>query len=151
MPQLTKGGKFVFGMSEIRPDFTVRFPRQAVSEYDITGEGRVILFTGSKTTGGFCVTRKLLLARSKLKHILAGCPRLAAYELSEYEFIRYKGRGYCWAQIEPAGVIRLTQDALKYLNLSVGNELLSVRSSGTAFTMGAEGPLLDKARAYERY
>ena len=58
MPQIAKGGKFVFGRSLIREDLSVRFPPQAVREYDITADQRVYLMTGSKSTGGFCVTRK---------------------------------------------------------------------------------------------
>lgn len=58
MPQMNKGGKFVFGKSLIRGNGVLRFPKQAADEYKITDEGRVYLFTGSKSTGGFCVTRK---------------------------------------------------------------------------------------------
>ena len=52
MPQLSRGGKFIFGESQIRPDGCVRFPAQAVTEYGIASEGRVYLFTGSGSTGG---------------------------------------------------------------------------------------------------
>ena len=59
---MNKGGKFIFGKSLIRDDGTLRFPKQAIEEYNITAEGKIYLFTGSKSTGGFCVTRKGLLA-----------------------------------------------------------------------------------------
>ena len=71
MPQMNKGGKFIFGKSLIREDGVLQIPEQAIREYDITVEGRVYLFTGSKSTGGFCVTRKGLLEPSKLGHILS--------------------------------------------------------------------------------
>jgi len=70
MPQMNKGGKFIFGKSLIRSDLTVYLPVQAIKEYNATAEGKVYLFTGSKITGGFCVTRKGLLEPSKLWHIL---------------------------------------------------------------------------------
>ena len=66
MPQMNKGGKFIFGKSLIRTDGTLRIPPQAMEEYHIADEGKVYLFTGSKITGGFCVTRKGLLHPSKL-------------------------------------------------------------------------------------
>lgn len=56
MPQLNKGGKFVFGLSVIRPDLTIHIPPQALLEYGATRDGKVIIFTGSKITGGFCIT-----------------------------------------------------------------------------------------------
>lgn len=56
MPQMNKGGKFVFGESVIRPDGWVRLPPQAAEEYRIASEGKVYLFTGSKMTGGSCLS-----------------------------------------------------------------------------------------------
>ena len=79
MPQMNKGGKFVFGRSLIRSDGSVRLPPHAVEEYRIADEGKVYLFTGSKITGGFCVTRKGLLHPSKLGHILDEVPQLLDY------------------------------------------------------------------------
>lgn len=37
---------------------------------------------------------------------------------------------------------------MEFLKLSSGMKLLSVRSSNIAFTMGAKGPLIEKAKAY---
>ncbi|MCI9401745.1 MAG: hypothetical protein HFJ07_18600, partial [Lachnospiraceae bacterium] len=51
MPQLNKGGKFVFGLSVITPDLTIHIPPQALLEYDALRDGKVIIFTGSKITG----------------------------------------------------------------------------------------------------
>lgn len=48
MPQMNKGGKYVFGMSVIHEDGSVRFPTQAVEEYHIADEGKVYLFTGTQ-------------------------------------------------------------------------------------------------------
>lgn len=148
MPQLNKGGKFVFGISVIGDHNGIRIPEQALKEYGVEKEGKIIIFTGSKVTGGFCVTSKTLLEKSKLKHILEDCPALANYELEEGAFIRYKGRGYAWLNISPAGVIHLPDGTMDYLDLPSGSALMSIRSSDIAFTMGAKGPLMDKVYAY---
>lgn len=155
MPQLNKGGKFVFGLSVVRDDLTIHIPPQALSEYNATQDGKVIIFTGSKITGGFCVTTYSLLSSSKLKHILEDCPALRDGLLSTGEFIQYKGRKYAWLGIDSTGVIKLPQSTLEVLELQSGMELLSIRSSDIAFTMGANGPLLEKAHNFhgeiERY
>lgn len=148
MPQLGKGGKFVFGKSRVRDGFMVRFPPQAAAEYGIAEEGKIYLFTGSKSTGGFCVTRKGLLYPSRLRCILEDTPALLDYALPEGVFVQYKGRSYCWAGISQDGVIALPPDAAAFLRLSAGMELLSIRSSNIAFTMGAKGPLLEMAARY---
>lgn len=149
MPQMNKGGKFIFGKSLIRDDLTIHLPTQALAEYNATSEGKVYLFTGSKITGGFCVTRKGLLEPSKLKHILTDNPTLQYYQTAEGEFVKYKGRSYCWTNISKRGVIQFNQQMLNFLNLKIGMELLSIRSSDIAFTMGAKGPLLEKAENYD--
>ena len=148
MPQMNKGGKFVFGKSLIRENAEIRFPPQAVEEYNICEEGRAYLFTGAKATGGFCVTRKGLLLPSKIGNILTEIPELCDYSAAEGSFIRYKGRKYCWVNISANGSVLLTAAMLKELDLAVGMELLSIRSSDIAFTMGARGPLLERAEAY---
>ena len=116
-----------------------------MSEYDATRDDKVIIFTGSKITGGFCVTTYPLLSGSKLKHILEDCPALKDCLLSEGEFIQYKGRKYAWLDIDGNGFIKLPQSTLEVLKLQPGMELLSIRSSDIAFTMGAKGPLLEKS------
>ena len=83
MPQMNKGGKFIFGKSLIRSDGSLQFPPQAIQEYNIATEGKVYLFTGSKSTGGFCVTRKGLLEPSKLGHIVTETPELREYRKRE--------------------------------------------------------------------
>lgn len=148
MPQLNKGGKFVFGFSEISDQYTVQIPEQALSEYGVAKNDKVIIITGSKTTGGFCVTNKLLLEQSKLKHILDDCASLSNYSINSGEFIRYKGRGYSWLSISSSGVVQLTKDAMKYLDLVIGDKLMCIRSSNIAFMMGVKGPLIDRANAY---
>lgn len=149
MPQMNKGGKFIFGKSLIRNDLTVHLPTQALTEYNATAEEKVYLFTGSKVTGGFCVTRKGLLEPSKLGHILTDNPALQNYQTTEGKFVKYKGRSYCWVNISENGVIQLNQQILDFLHLKIGMNLLSIRSSDIAFTMGAKGPLLEKAENYD--
>ena len=149
MPQMNKGGKYIFGMSVIREDGSIQFPTQAVEEYRIVDDGKVYLFTGSKSTGGFCVTRRGLLLPSKLGKILEETPALRDYTAKQGEFILYKGRSYCWTEISQSGQIILTAEMMNFLEIQPGMPLLSIRSSDIAFTMGAKGPLLEKAKNYE--
>ena len=130
MPQLNKGGKFVFGLSVIRPDLTIHIPPQALLEYGATRDGKVIIFTGSKITGGFCITTYSLLSNSKLKHILEDCPVLRDCLLSEGEFMQYKGRKYAWLDIDKNGVIKLPHSTLAVLASTL--EVLLVLCVGCA-------------------
>ena len=75
------------------------------------------LFTGSKITGGFCVTRQGLLLPSKLGHILTDTPSLLYYEVPDGTFVPYKGRAYCWTAISASGEITLTEEMMVFLHL----------------------------------
>ena len=149
MPQMNKGGKFIFGKSIIRANGVLQLPEQAIHEYDITSEGKVYLFTGSKSTGGFCVTRKGLLEPSKLGHILAETTELRDYTAEQGTFIKYKGRSYAWVDISEDGKIILTKDMMTFLRIEEGMKLLSIRSSDIAFTMGAYGRLVEESMKHE--
>ncbi|HCQ91569.1 MAG TPA: hypothetical protein DIU45_20050 [Clostridium sp.] len=149
MPQMNKGGKFIFGISILREDLSIQFPTQAVKEYDITSEGKIFLISGSKKTGGFVVTRKGLLYDSKIGSILKDTEKLCNYELPQGEFVKYKGRLYCWLNISSDGKIKITQNMMDTLEIKRGDKLLSIRSSDIAFAMGAKGPLLEKAENFD--
>ena len=149
MPQMNKGGKYIFGKSIIRDDGIIQIPEQAIQEYNIASEGIVYLFTGSKSTGGFCVTRKGLLEPSKLGHILYDNPELKDYSASQGKFIKYKGRSYAWVEISSDGKIVFDDEMLSFLKLDIGMKLLSIRSSNIAFTMGAYGRLMDESMKHE--
>lgn len=148
MPQLNKGGKFVFGLSEIHENLSVQFPPQALQEYHLINESKIIIFTGSKITGGFCVTSYPLLSSSKLSHSLKECPKLNDCSVSPGTLIPYKGRSYSWLPLKEDGTTVLSFDLMEKLDLNVGKELLSIRCSDIAFTMGAKGPILERAYDY---
>ena len=42
----------------------------------------------------------------------------------------------------------LSESMMDFLEISPGDELLSIRSSDIAFTMGAKGPLLERERNF---
>ena len=74
---------------------------------------------------------------------------LQNYKTAKSELIKLKGRSYCWVNISENGIIQLNQQILDFLNLNIGMKLLSIRSSDIAFTMGATGPLSERADNYE--
>lgn len=149
MPQLNKGGKYVFGWSLIRAGGTVRFPPEAMAEYGLPDDRGVIIFTGSRSTGGFCVTSQRLLSPSKLGHILEALPELTGGRPADLgRLLPYKGRSYAWFPLSREGSVRLPQYTLETLGLRAGDRLMSIRSSDIAFTMGARGPLIEKGNGY---
>ena len=123
-------------------------PHRIAQEYN----NMKLLFSRSALSDD--VTRKFISINELCKteiarmHILDDCPALSQYTIDEGEFVRYKGRGYTWLHISQNGVVRLPENTMRYLNLSCGDILMSIKSSDIAFTMGARGPLMDKVHSY---
>ena len=148
MPQITKGGKYIFGWSKISKNGELTFPRMAVEEYKLKEEQYVYIVSGSKQTGGFCVMTETLLSHSTLKNILKNNPSLAERYLGEGELIVYKGRKYGWLSLNE-DTVHLSDNLMKILDIKTGDKLLAIRSSNIAFTMGKKGELIDRANGYK--
>ncbi len=148
MPLMNKGGKFVFGISLVNSDLSVRIPPQSLQEYAIKLGAKVFLISGSKRSGGFVVTKKELLSSSKINNLLIDMTILSNYELPEGDFIRYKGRLYCWTNVTSEGKIEFREKMLEALDISIGTELLAIKSSNIAFAMSARGLLLERVKNY---
>ena len=145
MPQINKGGKFIFGWSLIKNDCSIQIPSQAIQEYDICSEGKVYLITGSKATGGLVVSRKGLLEKSIFNNVFLEYPDLGNYKTRAGDFFQYKGRKYSWLNISKNGELLLNENILHTLSLEINDKLLSIRSSDITFTMGAKGLLVESA------
>lgn len=147
MPQITKGGKFIYGWSLINKDYSVYLPPQAVREYGINSSGKIILMSSSKTTGGFCISSKKLFLNSKLSSLTHKLQEVFEYQTEKEELIFYNDRFYAWTNIDEEGRIRLNKKTLDYLELKVSERLLVIRSSSLAFTLGAKGPIFERVAA----
>ena len=148
MPQMTKGGKYIFGWSKIGQNGELTFPTMAVKEYNLQEENYIYIVSGSKQTGGFSVMTEHLLSHSTLKNILEENPSLAERSLQEGELILYKGRMYGWLSLNGTNV-NLPQSLMDSLGVNIGDKLLAIRSSNIAFTMGFRGSLIDKANNFK--
>lgn len=140
--QLTKGGKYVFGWSNIATDGKITLPDEALEKYGVRVGDMVVLSTGSAKSGGFVVIIKKLMVGTVFETVLT------IKTLTEGEIVKYKGRSYCMRQLLPGGVINLSPEMLALFEVSIGSNLLSIRSSNIAFTMAARGPLVEKAIRY---
>jgi hypothetical protein len=148
MPQLEKGGKFVFGWCRIRKDGGVLLPPQARQEYSFNAGDEIILMSGSKTSGGFGITRKAWLEKSKLSVILNNNPGLADSSLAEGQPVVYKGRNYCRFILDKDVRFFLSPLAMEAYEIKPGDSLLSIRSSDIAIGMAAKGPLIALAKTH---
>jgi hypothetical protein len=141
VPQVTKGGKYVFGISVIRPDGAVIIPPEAMQEYKYSDVDIVLLMSGSRTSGGFVLTVKRLIEKSEIYPIFYKAPGLVEFSLPEMEIVKNAGRSFCWTVIQPGGHIVLATRALSAYGIKPGDRLTAVRGSNYGITFLAKGPL----------
>lgn len=121
MPQLVKGGKWVFGWVVAGPAGDLPIPPEAWDEYGFQGGEEGLFLPGSRRSGGFGLGTPRLLSGSRLPfgddHLL--------------------GR----AQIASGRRVPLPTA----LGVPPGTRLLAVRGSGFALGFVARGPIYEEA------
>lgn len=139
MPQLERGGKYVFGWSVLRPDRSVPLPPEAVIEYALPPNGSVVVMSGSKTSRGMRVGTAARLEGTVLDPASAiPCGDGLA---------RLKQALVATAAIAD-GVMTVPAAALDAFGLAAGDRLLVIRGSNLAFVMAQTGPLVEIGRKH---
>ncbi len=146
MPQLEKGGKYVFGWSRVRDDGNIKIPPEAIREYKISPESDLILFSGSKTSGGFVIAKQSLLERSMIGYNLKQYKDLSSFQI---EHIADTGkRKFCRVGKMKTELLTLSPQILTTYRLKYGDYLLSVRGSYIGISMIVKGPIIDLAKMH---
>jgi hypothetical protein len=123
MPQLAKGGKWVFGWVVVRPDRSITIPPEAWEEYGFEVGEEVIFVRGSRTSGGFGLATPRLIAGTAIG--------LDAGQ-------RVLGSGH----IETAGRVTLPEA----IEIAPGERLLVGRGSGRALGFLQKGRIVEEAQ-----
>lgn len=146
MAVVAKGGKYFYAWSKILPDGSFYLPEQALQEYNIRPDSKVILMTGRNTTKGFSVVCKDLIPNSPLATIFANVPELQNFEIPEGHTITFRDRIFCWTYLNSDRYITLPSRTWNQFGLEVGNKLLCLRATHLAFNNLSEGPYIEQAK-----
>lgn len=144
MPQLRHQGKYVYGWSLIKENNTIYFPPDVIKEYSLEEKSDIILFTASKISGGFCISKLETLKSSKLSRIIENNPNLEDEE-EIGQIINYKGKVYCHLKMINQYHIELNAELMEHFSLKTGDKLLIIRGSNIAFDCILKGPLIEVA------
>jgi bifunctional DNA-binding transcriptional regulator/antitoxin component of YhaV-PrlF toxin-antitoxin module len=148
MPRLVKGGKYVYGWSEVDGNGRIVVPSEALEEYGFKDADKVIVMPASKRSGGFALTTPSLLRNSRLAVILEGAPRLAEFRLREGETVTVGARTYCWVKLNRNGEFVVPAETLKAYGVNLGDRLLVGRGSGLALAFITKGPIVAEAKKH---
>jgi hypothetical protein len=148
LPQLVKGGKYAYGWSEVSSTGQIAVPSEALAEYNLTTQCKVILLSGSARSGGFALTTVSLLKNSVLSRPIDENPMLARFQLPEGEAITVAGKPWCWVKLNTDGCITVPLQTLKQYGVNAGDRLLAVRGSRFALAFCVKGPVIDEAKRH---
>jgi len=143
VPQLVKGGKYVFGWSKVGESGRIVIPPEAVEEYGFRDGDKVFIMPGSRSSGGFGISLPALLKGTSLSSILP--PELERFQTPRGEIIKSGKRTLCWTVVEKGGCIVLPVETLKAYGTGPGALLLSVRGSYLALGFLVRGPIVEEA------
>jgi hypothetical protein len=147
MPQLVKGGKYIFGWSKVRRDGRINIPPEAFHEYAFYDGENVIVIPGSLKSGGFGLAHIEEMAQSPIGSFLEKCPQLLRCELPEGETVGIGGRLYCWVKVHDKS-IRLPLGTLSKYGVSNDNLLLVGRGSSMALGFIAKGLIFEEGKKH---
>jgi len=121
---------------------------QVIDEYKLFTKDKLILIFGSKSSGGFVVSRQGLICESIMKGLLIDHPEFRHYSLPEVKPVKWKGRYYSWVKINKQGISKLPGEALNCFNVKEGDRLLSIHGSNVGFVLAVKGPLVEAANNF---
>ena len=148
MPRLVKGGKFIFGLSQVGPKGSIVIPPQAMEEYRFHDRDYVILMSGSRRSGGFGLTTRSIVEKSEIAGIIDSLPEVFDYRIAEAQVVSYKTSLLCWTTIKTGGYIEVPPDTLSRYNIDVEDLLAVGRGSYLFVAFIARGPILDECRKH---
>ncbi|MDD5338918.1 MAG: hypothetical protein PHG35_05865 [Dehalococcoidales bacterium] len=148
MPQLVKGGKYVFGWSRVNNDGRIVIPPEAIEEYNFSPGTTVIMISGSKTSGGFVIIKKTVLVESALGGVLKNKPELGDLHIPEGKIIEYKNKKYGWMEIKPGNTLKLKNETLSAYGIKPSDELMAIRGSGLGISLIIKGPIIGHAKTH---
>lgn len=120
MPQLAKGGKWVFGWVTVGADRRIRIPPDAWNEYGFREGADALLLRGSVASGGVAVGLSDRVPAILHTRVIAG------------------------TSCEPDRFVRLPEMP----GVDPGQRLLAVRGSGLALSLLAKGRIYEMARTH---
>jgi len=148
MPQLAKGGKHVFGWSNIGKNGRILIPPEAFDEYGFRGVDKLILMSASKRSGGFVMTTVKKLASSQIDSLVTNNPELSLYNILEGEVIKSGQRMLCWVNLNHDGSFVVPINTLQLYGAEPKGKLLVVRGSGLALGFLVRGPIIEEAKKH---
>ncbi|MBN2105514.1 hypothetical protein JW835_15860 [bacterium] len=145
MPQLVKGGKYVFGWSHVSDSGKIRIPEEARDEYNLLPFDKIIIMSGSRTSKGFSVTKTDLIKKCVIYRKLSAYKDLIRFQELPDGYIQEKDKVFTWSEIDRKGYFKISKDILYRYHVNPGEKVLVGRGSGYALAFIKTGSIVKEA------
>jgi len=149
MPQLVKGGKYVFGWTVLNNDLSIRIPDEAFDEYKFIETDKLIIISGSISSGGFSIITPDSIINSKLSNniisLIGYKKEINSFTADRLEILKYGKRLISWASLDKKKYFELSNELINLLNIKLGCRLLVGRGSGIGPAFIAKGTIYNEA------
>ena len=149
MPQLIKGGKYVYGWTRVGYNGHITIAPEALEDYELFGSEKLIVLPGSKTSGGFGLCPLKFLQGRKMEILAEARPELWEDRVTEGEIIKFRSKPYCWIRLNKGSII-LRPSTLNEYGIHVLDKLLMIKGSGLALGFAVRGPIVEEAKKHEK-
>ena len=155
MPQLVRGGKWVYGWSVVGMDCRVPVPEEAKEEYGLSSDAGVIVMSGSRSSRGFAITTMELLSGTSFhRHFEGYLEFLDYYEKNRetdqgpHAVFTQKGKVLSRVFLDERCLLHMWRNLLQQYYVFPFDRLLSVRGSSHALAFIVSGRLVQEAKKH---
>jgi hypothetical protein len=145
MPQLVKGGKYVFGWTFVHPDGKILIPPEAQSEYGFKANDKLIVMSGSKTSRGFAITTINKIFNTPIFNRIKQFPELYSFRNLEDGYLADGQKIYTWIFLMANGHFKIHPVVLQKFSVNTGDRLIVGRGSGLALAFIKQGTIINEA------
>jgi len=149
MPQLVKGGKYVFGWTVLNNDLSIRIPDEAFDEYKFIETDKLIIISGSISSGGFSIITPDSIINLKLSNniisLIGYKKEINSFTTDRLEIVKYGKRLISWTSLDKKNYFELSNELINLLNIKIGCRLLVGRGSGLGPAFIAKGTIYNEA------
>jgi hypothetical protein len=149
MPQLVKGGKYIFGWTRLNHDLSIRVPDETFDEYHFKDTDTLIIMSGSKSSSGFSVAAPGSIINSKMSEKITQLTgykqETDSFKINRLEIIKIGKRFISWTSLDQDKYFRLSIELVTLFNLEIGCNLLVGRGSGIGPAFIAKGIIYQEA------
>lgn len=149
MPQLVKGGKYIFGWTVIGKNFNVRIPDETYEEYKLDKTDKLILMSGSNASGTLIVNTPDSILHSKFGDRILQAVRYNreqdAFNINKLEIVMLGKRLLSWTSLDKEKCFQLSDTLIEKMKFYKGQRLLVGRGSGVGPAFLSKGKIYQEA------